>query len=261
MKKVIFLILSFIIACNSVNAMESSNSLIYAVIENNLEKAQTLLDSKAEVNWQDPKYGHSALHFVKSIPMAKLLLDHGADINLPAKNNITALDCIIHKEFGEDIDLIQFLLSRGAHINPQDHASLLQWPHILKNIAIELLFKNGAVVHSDNMSRSISSQMTIPMAHRQHKIAAFLISWAAVVSGSKASRLAFCMAMHPRVGADSIANVFPKNVFQEICSYLRPSVLIDDPQAVEDYKHTYKQQQAEQWQSQSWCGNSCCVIS
>ena len=44
MKKVIFLILSFSIACNSVNAMESSNSLIYAVIENNLEKAQTLLN-------------------------------------------------------------------------------------------------------------------------------------------------------------------------------------------------------------------------
>jgi len=106
-------------------------TLIYAVIENNLEKAQTLLDSRAEVNWQDPKYGHSALHFVKSIPMAKLLLDHGADINLPAKNGTTALDCIIHKEFGEDVDLIQFLLSRGAHVNPQDHASLLQWPHVL----------------------------------------------------------------------------------------------------------------------------------
>ena len=242
MDKVLLLVLSCILACNSMNAMDHGNSLIYATITDDLELASTLLKSRADVNWQDPKFGHSALHFVKNIAMAKLLLDHGANINLPAKNGITALDCIIHKELGEDIDLLKFLLSRGAHVNPQDHASLLQWPHVLKKNVIKLSFKNGEVVHSSDLSGSEPLQMTLPMAYRQRKIANLLRSWAVVATGSKAGRLAFLMAQDGHAGKDSPANLLSQYLFQEICSYLRPSVLFDDPQVVADYNR----------QTQSW---------
>ena len=87
------------------------------------------------------------------------------------------------------------------------------------------------------------------MGYRE--LAELLEIWPLVDTGSKASRLAFCMAMHPRIGANSSAKVLSQYLFQEICSYIRPSVLIDDPRAIEDYKRICEQQQAQ----------SSCIIS
>ena len=36
------------------------------------------------------------------------------------------------------------------------------------------------------------------------------------------------MALHDRVGADSPVQMLPLNVFEEIFSYLKPSVLVED---------------------------------
>lgn len=241
MNKLFFLILSCVVAPGSVNAMERY-PLHEAAKKGEVDNAIALLNAGVAINQLD-EYGCSPLHFAASSghrAVVQILLDRGANVN--QQDSVRILGAL--GEVGQNTPLL-FAATYG-------HLSV-----------VRLLLERGADINLKNCSGNTPLQIA-DFARRlytqgsQQAVIDLLGSWpammSAVVAWSKAARLAFCMAMHPRVGVDSSANVFPREIFQEICNYLRPSVLMDDPQAVEYCKRIYEQQQAQQQsQAKSWC--------
>lgn len=234
--------------------------LIDAAQKGNLEHIQSLLDAEVDVNQQDDS-DNTALHFAPTVDIARLLLNHGAQVN---KHNAFGGTPLHHAVFHNKQDIVRLLLERGACVKEERLQTSLPWLQIPTDKIIEKLFelalKNG---YKDELLRLAKSQ-GIDSLNMQHiliaalpplktaqcigyrEIAELLEIWPILDAGSRASRLAFCMAMHPRLGAQSSAKVLSQHLFQEICSYIRPSVLIDDPNAIEDYRHIYEQQQKAQ---------------
>jgi ankyrin repeat protein len=292
MNKLLFLLLSCIVAQCSVNAMERTYPLHEAVVKGNVAQVAALLDAGADVNQQDIA-GDTALHLAPTQEIARLLLDRNAMVN---QQNIFDGTPVYHAICYNKPDIVRLLLERGAFIDqkdrdltrptllytfgyrellvalygqgirgsaPVDRACMVWGMPIDANMtgdtrAIPAIIDSyiarlGGIVQFKDASHVLAATMPpLKIAARigNREIAELLRSWPIVVSGSRAGRLAFCMAMHRRVGADSPANVLHQYLFQEICSYLRPSVLIDDDEAVASYRRIYEQQQR---QTQGWC--------
>lgn len=89
--------------------------LINACIEENLEIIEKLLLQNPKIDIQD-YLGMSALHYVASnvnIPIAQLLLNAGATIDLKDRNGNTPLNNAVFESGGEG-RMIMLLLSHGA---------------------------------------------------------------------------------------------------------------------------------------------------
>lgn len=194
--------------------------------------AQLLLSRGANVNHQDA-YGMTPLHWAYqfcniSPDFILFLLDHGANVNLRDKWGGTFLHRAAQRY---NPVVIQRLLELGAYTNLKAYPPL----------------RNKEGLTPLNLAAEFSDK--VPYDKGQLAIVELLRSWQKVVSVSDAERSAFCMAMHPRVGANSPASVLSQYEFQEICSYLRPQ--IDDPAATE-YRQLCKQPR-QQRQPQDVC--------
>ncbi len=108
------------------------------------------LDITKNINNKDM---HNALHWTAAnglVDIAKLLIDNGANIDLPDKMYSSALKvaCIFKK-----IEMIQLLLKNGAdtNITNNDGYAALMYAVINDDIeTVELLIKNGANVNIKN---------------------------------------------------------------------------------------------------------------
>ena len=93
----------------------ASDPLYTAIRTNDLAALQTLLKSGTSANAPDSRGGATPLMnagAVGSIDAMKLLLDHGAGVNLTSSNGATALMWSV-----TDIEKVRLLLARGADVN------------------------------------------------------------------------------------------------------------------------------------------------
>lgn len=90
----------------------------------NVDTAKLLLDADADVNARQTDrpsgdYGCTPLHYAaedNNIELIKLLIAHGANVNMATERGWTAL----HMAY-DNIDTIKVLLEAGADVNAQDH--------------------------------------------------------------------------------------------------------------------------------------------
>ena len=122
-----------------------------AVIANAKKNIEDLLARGAEVNIRDG-LGFSALHYA-TVRIAKILIDHGADVNQPARKKIQLKEpseSLFHSienvtplyiacNFGE-LDKVKLLITHGANINACSSTGMTP-------ILIALLKGHTAVVH------------------------------------------------------------------------------------------------------------------
>ena len=211
----------------NINQYDSTGDtpLLLAVEKGNLAIVQLLLQRSANVD-QHNFFGDTPLHSVIRYRnwacgqnMAQLLIDHGADVNLKTIHGNTPLHIACHLG---NFEAVKFLLKHNANISLQNNDG---------DTPLQVATKNS-----------------------NHAIIDLLKSWRIVISGSRARMLAFCTAIHPRVGQNSPASMLSQPVLQEIGEYLRLRDLIDDHEAVEGYRRIYEQRQAQQKrQTQSRC--------
>ena len=113
------------------------------------------------------------------LPMAKLLLDHGANPNQPKKDRVTPvfLAAVFPPKGPEDLTLTSLLLDRGADVNRPDELGQtpLLWVAFYGHIAIaDYLLQHGADVNAVDRF----GQSPLCMAEGQHRddMISFLIS-------------------------------------------------------------------------------------
>ena len=69
----------------------------------------------------------------------------------------------------------------------------------------------------------------------KQKLAKLIEYWPALKKECIKERLAFCMAMHQRLGKDSPAALLDLDLFKEICSYITPTNFIKDQEAIDAF--------------------------
>ncbi len=91
-----------------------------AVFANDMEAAVAQLDAGAKVNWLNPTTSVTSLHVaVKQgrLPLARLLLERGADSNIQTKAGWTALHFAVSKSNYEMAELLKEFGARGDTLN------------------------------------------------------------------------------------------------------------------------------------------------
>ncbi len=92
---------------------DRKNVLIQATERNCPDAVRFHLQSGFDANATD-KDGYTALHFCRKPEIAKLLLDHGTDVNTQATSGVTPLMKASHEGYD---DVVMFYLEKGAQVN------------------------------------------------------------------------------------------------------------------------------------------------
>lgn len=111
-----------------------------------LETIQLLINSGIDVNAKSKyNYENTYIFYVfNDIPLAKLLIDNGANINITNKEGETPLHCIKNSE------MAQFLIDNGADINIRSIYGTTPLHHAHNVQIAKILIDNGADVNAKN---------------------------------------------------------------------------------------------------------------
>ncbi|MDR0136124.1 M48 family metalloprotease [Metabacillus idriensis] len=163
---------------NFVLDSEETTQLMLAASENDLERAEELIESGEDVNAQD-SLGMTPLMYASYPPadeyeeeliinaeMVELLLKNGADPNIVSDNGDVATVDII---YSGDLDLAELLIEKNADINLEDgygQTALIAAVYEEDVKMVELLLNAGAdpdyATSEDETARSIAEEIKVP---------------------------------------------------------------------------------------------------
>ncbi|MDO9102614.1 MAG: hypothetical protein Q7J20_12200 [Candidatus Nitrotoga sp.] len=115
---------------------ELEESIIDATMANDLEGIKNAIQLGVDINHQD-FFGKTALHYIESVEVAQLLIDHGADPNIADYNNRPPLFDV------NDPELAIFLVDHGADAKFQDKDGLtamyiwVDFPKVVQRLLVE----------------------------------------------------------------------------------------------------------------------------
>jgi ankyrin repeat protein len=147
------------------------SSLIRAIESADKEKAKSIIQRGADVNQKARVTGATALHAAcirdyKDI--AELLLSRGADVNCTLSNGGTILHFIAACRDKGSLDMVTFLLSKGARTDVEDcdGNSALHYACTNADPAIaEALIRSGADIHKRNRAGATPLHLCISARH------------------------------------------------------------------------------------------------
>ncbi|RFC30825.1 MAG: Ankyrin repeat-containing protein [Candidatus Nitrotoga sp. MKT] len=115
---------------------ELEESIIDATMANDLEGIKNAIQLGVDINHQN-FFGKTALHYIESVEVAQLLIDHGADPNIADYNNRPPLFDV------NDPELAIFLVDHGADAKFQDKDGLtamyiwVDFPKVVQRLLAE----------------------------------------------------------------------------------------------------------------------------
>jgi len=153
----------------------------------------------------------------------QILLDARANVNARARDGLTPLHLAVR--FGHET-VVRLLLKNNANIEAKDFHDYtpLHWVNGREAIARLLLANNANIKAEDGYG---CTPLSWAVFHGQEAVARLLKNWPAfqeLLIKSREKNLAFCMAQHPRLGANSSANVLPNELFYYIFKLSKPTI-------------------------------------
>jgi ankyrin repeat protein len=183
--KTLFLAVFLIIISFSINIAQDGSKLIESVMYQDMEALKSLVENGTDVNYQDPQYGTTALMLACNYgftDMAKFLLEHGAKVNIQAKNGATALTGAAQ----QSLELVQILLDKGADIQLKTEEGITAFTNSIIGVlrgsvtteVAELLLEKGANVDEAPEKGGAAGYTCLMMAVRNDKpdLVKFLVS-------------------------------------------------------------------------------------
>jgi ankyrin repeat protein len=151
--KTLLLVLFLLFLSVSANFAQDGSKLIESAMYQDMEALKSLVESGADVNYQDPKYGTTALMLACNYgltDMARFLLDNGAKANIQAKNGSTALSGAAQ----QSLELVKLLLDKGADVQLKTEEGITAFTNSIIGVlrgsvtteVAELLLEKGANV-------------------------------------------------------------------------------------------------------------------
>ena len=201
-----------------INVIHLGNSALhFAAQEGQAEAAKFLLEHNANVHLLNDN-GHTPLHVAvvdgQKEAVVKVLLDHGADINLESNGHI------LHLAVGSGkIGIVGMILAKGADVNqrningvtPLHVAAARDFDDIAR-----LLLEYGATITRDECCN-------YPFIWNDSLIKYLLRQWPQILRDRLAqARLALYMCFHRRVGATSNLGTITQYCVQDIANMLKP---------------------------------------
>jgi len=241
-----------------VNAHErkyKNTPLHYAALCGKADIATLLLCNNADVNSQAAR-NNTPLHHACScdhIHVAQILIDYGANVFGCNKSRSTPLHTASAKGYTH---AVRFLLDHDAQIDacdsgnctPLHDAARLGHAHVSA-----VLLNRGADINAHNWQNktpleSAKQENYINVIQLFEDWPFYFLVKKREQKKRKESILAFCMAQHPRCGADSLAHNLPIDVFRWI------GKMVSMPEHTPNQIHQIANQERErQHQNNSWC--------
>jgi hypothetical protein len=199
MRKIIFLLLSCIVAQGSVNAMEES-LLHFAATSGNLEQVRRLLllpgiDANARTQWADTPLHLAAVNGCRTV-VHELLQDRRANINAQNRDGETPLHLAVRK--GCLTSVQELLQDDRIDATRKDNSG---------KTPLALAEREYRRVHLEDHGLLDTCTTPLPILQMIRRYFNQQI-------------LALVMATHPRLGANSPVSLCDRNVLQNIHMYL-----------------------------------------
>lgn len=155
---------------------QNGSKLIESVMYQDMETLKSLVEGGADVNYQDPQSGSTALMMACTynfVDMAKFLLEHDAKVNLQARNGATALTgaAAVSKE------LVELLIVKGADIHLKTEEGTTAFTQSIVGVlsdrittdVAKLLLENGADVDEAPDKGNAAGYTCLMMAARNNQ--------------------------------------------------------------------------------------------
>ena len=115
---------------------------------NQIEFAKLLLKNGSHV--ENPRSGHQPIHRSKNLEATKLLIDHGANVNLKDFRNNSPIHYALNRNA---IDMVKLLIENGAIVEDNfKDKTLLAWAIDQSHIEIaKVLIANGVNVNTKDL--------------------------------------------------------------------------------------------------------------
>lgn len=135
------------------NINELDESLLAAVVDGNVKKAEKALLRGADIETHEVEKGRTPLHIaclLRQVAMAKMLIRHGADVN---SLNFCELTPLIETALDGNLETAKLLIQHGADWRAVDNDgnSALTYTFANPNIAVfDYLLELGADIRQEN---------------------------------------------------------------------------------------------------------------
>ncbi len=120
---IVFFLLSFMVYSQDESEIDLGYELLEAAADSSMSKLMIALEKGADINFFDPYYQLSALHYACDrghLEMVKYLIEEGAKVDsLTSKGHTPLLVAVERMNF----EITEFLIRSGANINSQDQFS------------------------------------------------------------------------------------------------------------------------------------------
>lgn len=156
--------------------MLSENLLCETIINDDIYTAHKLIDKGFDINCTT-FHGATPLTLSEDIQFAKMLIEHGANVNNP-KTNVS--DALLEASQYGDINMVELLLEYGANVNSYDDQKLTPLERATDGgytEVVELLLQHGA--HVDLPNYFGDTPLEIALNNEYEDIVSLLVDYGA----------------------------------------------------------------------------------